>query len=366
VNKKQTVIIITISIFLLLIGGWFYYSYFLSINYLIPGVPYNGIYNLFFQNANSPEISSVMDILGYWGDERFTLADLRQKFLRPATSTIKGFFEENGYETYLWNSFESGGEIKEIKKFVNKDKKTPVIVFQKRSLNSSSIGPRVVIGIFDNEKKVVVHDNLLGNNYKISYQDFEKMFTNNSRAILAVWPSDAIKGLIKGPDYTKPYPARLEAMDKLMPVLISLSEASRYRFEEATIEKSIAAYKEAIENPNFQYFPQAFQVDILSEYANNYIRLKRFDDAIKIINEQILPINKNLSEAPAGWYVLPLDEFARPYFLLSFAFFQKGQKDLAIANYKKYKEKTALTASVVNYPFNPPKIPELEKEISSQ
>ena len=77
----------------------------------------------------------------------------------------------------------------------------------------------MVIGIFDDEKKVIVHDHLLGNNYEISYQDFENMFLPNARAILAVWPSDKIKGIIKGPNSQTSYPPRLEAMDKLGPVL---------------------------------------------------------------------------------------------------------------------------------------------------
>ncbi len=226
---------ITIGLALLILaglaGGWFYYFQIYHVNYLIKGVPYNGIYNLFFERADSTLISSMMDILGYWGDKRITLSQLLEKFPPPditrkpappaSIQDVKKFFEENGYETYYWTSTDSGKEIKEIKKFVNSVKKIPVVVYQKRSFDeeSSAKAFRVVIGIFDRDKKVIVHDHNFGNNYEISYQDFEKMFRNDARVILAVWPSDKIKGQIAGPNYNAPYPSRLEAMDRVGNIL---------------------------------------------------------------------------------------------------------------------------------------------------
>ena len=258
-SKKQIAAII-LAISLILLGGiWFYYSRVLTVNYLIPGVPYNGIQNLFFQKANVSAIASTMDILGYWGDERFKIADLKEKFSLISTSSplysIKIFFEENGYEVYQGSSSYLDDEIKEIKKFVNSKEKMPVIVFQKNPLDSkaSILVSRVVIGVFDNEKKVVVHDNLLGNNYEISYEDFREMFKPNIRAILAVWPSEKIKGIIKGPNYNLPYPERTEAMDKLGYLFTSkASEVVLYR-SSGNFEKDVALYKEFVNDPNFEY-----------------------------------------------------------------------------------------------------------------
>ncbi len=129
-NKKNFTVLLLIILAVGLTGGWFYYTRILKVevNYLIPGVPYNGIYNLYFGSPHSAEISSILNILGYWGDERFGLSELVEKF-PPGRIThtrildIEKFFKDNGYETYQWFSGEPGDEIKEIKKFVNSQKK---------------------------------------------------------------------------------------------------------------------------------------------------------------------------------------------------------------------------------------------------
>lgn len=194
-NKNKIVIlIIIVFVFLVGGGGYFYYSRILAVNYLISGVPYNGVYNLYFREANTSEISSVLDILDYWGDKRFSISDLRREFLysESATSTvfspppsvniseIQNFFIRNGYKTSGWLSVEASNVIKEIKQFVNSEKKVPVIILTIRTLdeknNISLVNFQVVIGIFDNSQKVIVHDHYYGNNYEISYTDFTKMF----------------------------------------------------------------------------------------------------------------------------------------------------------------------------------------------
>jgi len=374
----RKIIIISIVIFAFSgLGGWFYYSYFWPVNYLIPGVPYNGIYNIFYEKEikATPLFASVMSILGYWGDSRFSNADLMEYLDLPGKiePDIPVFFKDvAGYEVYQLSSSKSGSGFRQaIKKFVNPQNKIPVIIFQKQSITGESpeYKPKVMIGIFDKEKKVIVHDYYLGNNYEISYQDFEKMFTKDIRLILAVWPSDTIKGLVKGPDYSKPYPARLKAMDKLGPVLATkLADAYFYYRKLNDLEKSTAAYKSLVEDPNFQYFPKAFQVSILSAFANNYFKLNQFDEAINIIEEYVLPLNKNLSEAPDGWFVLPLDKFVYPYYVLSWAYLKKGEKAIALSYYNEMMTVRRLAIEKIgedDISFKQ-RIEKLEKEISAE
>ncbi len=376
-GKKITFILI-ITCFLLA-GSWFYYLQNPIVNYLIPGVPYNGIQNLYFQNAYSTRVSSVMDILGYWGDERFgDVNSLNTELQRPSISAsvvLKKFFEDNGYQTYYWTSSSSGGELRGIKKFVNADKKIPVIVFQKRWLDAESpaYGSRVVIGIFDKDKKVIVHDSDLGNNYEIFYSDFEAMFTGNLREILAVWPSDKIRNSIKGPDYSVPYPARTEEMNKIGPLLITkLVDADTYRIKLGNAEKAVASYKKLIDDPNFHYLPGAFQVTFLTFFARMHTPLGQYDEAIKIINERVLPLNHDVGEAPKGWLVVPADRLSYPYFILSLAYLKKGELTEAI---KYYKEMLVLQDIIHNKIKDNPifknniifaRNSELEKAISSQ
>ncbi len=256
-----------------------------------------------------------------------------------------------------------------------------MIVFQKRFFETKAAGPRVVIGIYDKNKKVIIHDNALGNNYEFSYSGFERMFSLNSRLILAVWPSDQIKGLIKSPDYSIPYPARTEAMDKLGPLLAeNLSDVYAYWFKYSDAEKSKASYKVnafykvLADNPNFAYLPKAVQVIMLSEFALTYIHspLNNYDEAIKIIKERVLPLNQNVGEAPEGWLVLPVDKLSFPYFVISLTYLKKGERTEAIKYYKemlavqnlvkdKIKDNAIFKNTVV---FS--RIPELEKAISSK
>ncbi len=372
-GKKQIIIIIISALLVLLIGGWLYCSQFLAVNYLIPGVPYNGIYNLLFQRADSAWISSASDILGYWGDKRFELLNLQEKFPPGKITTFastKKFFEENGYETYEQLSVEPDNVIKEIKKFVNRSKKIPVIVYQKQSLENFLSGQRVVIGVFDKEKKIIVHDHNLGNNYEISYDDFGKMSSPNS-AILAVWPSDKIKGLIEGPNYSLPYPERLESMSKAGNLLATKRALAIWYIDRKDFEKANAFYRELVDDPSFHYFPPAFQVLQLLAFAQTYINLDQVDEAIKIIQERVLPINKNLSQSPQGWVVSSRDKSSYPYFVLSLAYLRKGQRDLAIAAYKDYKEIRSINNSIYEkagetYLSLPPLIDELEKAISKK
>jgi len=328
--------------------GWFYF-YFKEgaeaekVN-LIPGVPYNGFYNLYFQQADSTVISSIMDILGYWGDKRFDLADIREKFPPKesfSTLDMKSFFEENGYQTERWTSQLPGGEIERIKRFINPEQKIPVIVFQKcsSSQENPASGFRLIIGIFDQDQKVIVHDHYFGNNYEISFQDFEAMFQSNARAILSVWPSDDLAGIIEGPDNEASYPSRLEEMDKIGNLLVTKGATAVRYFQTDNTEEALPLSEEFINDSDFRYFPPAFQVLILSFLANWHLDFEEQpDEAIKIITERVLPLNHDLDKTPEGWFVPLQDRLATPYFVLARAYLRKGERDLAIQNYEEMKK----------------------------
>lgn len=338
-------------------GGFFYYFYYdnrAQVNYLIPGVPYYGFYNYFF-DADSAAFTSTADILGYWGDG-VNPPDLLDKFIKGDSNTgdrakralqiqeinlnslqIRSFFQERGYETYRYVSAQAGNEINEIKKFVNSDKKIPVIVYQKRSIDPTrtTYGFRVVIGVFDSEKKVIVHDHDLGNNYEISYQDFEKMFDSNSRVVLAVWPSEKLLATLKSPDYTNPYPKRLNAMNNAGELLIKAGNAL-WLNRNQKYEEALKLYKEFITDPKIEYFPPAYRVAFYVFLAQLYVQVDKIDEAIKVLNEKALPINHDLTQSYDDWEKpLDKDKFAKPYYILGDIYQKKGNKKLARENFEE-------------------------------
>lgn len=344
---------------ILIIGaGLIYYFYFLNANYLIPGVPYYGFYNHFF-DADSAIVTSTAEILAYWGDNRFNTKFLAGYFFSSpegnvATATpsliystldIQKFFKDNGYETYRWASPEAGGEIKEIKIFVNLFKKIPVIVYQKYSTDPERVskGFRVVIGVSDKEKKITVHDHYFGNNYEISYEDFEKMFTDTDRAILAVWPFKELLSVIGRPNYKLQYPQRLGIMDKMGEYLIKEVDAFiLYRQKE--YENALRLQQEFVSGQKFSDFPPAYQVYFYSFLARLNLFLGDNNGAIELLTDKVLPINKDLSQ-PSGEWTGQInflknsgyaeDKMTAPFIILARAYFLKGDKKKALENYEK-------------------------------
>ncbi len=333
--KISTKVIILIILALFVVAGGFYY-YRAQVNYLIPGVPYYGFYNHFF-DADSTRVTSVADILDYWGD-KVDLPALLSAFAATSTTLqLQKFFQEKGYETYRYASAQPGNEINEIKKFVNPKKKIPVIVYQRRSVDPARIinGFRVVIGVFDSEKKIIVHDHDFGNNYEISYKDFEVMFGPNARAILAVWPSDDLAKKIKGPDYSKEYPKRLRAMDNLGELLVKGADAVALA-DVSKNEQALQLYQEFVADPKFSYFPPAHQVDFYTFLAQIYLQLGKTDEAIKVINEKALPINHDLTQSYEDWEKpAGRDRFVWPYYVLGGIYQKKGDKELARKNFEE-------------------------------
>lgn len=340
------------------------------VNYLIPGVPYYGFYNHYFQlqlelpRSNPTVLSSVVTLLAYWGDNRFDLADLAEEFPSGglfSTKEMEEFFIKNDYQTYRWTSRTAGGEIDEIKKFINPGKKVPVIIFQRASFEPVSpfLRYHLGIGVFDQDQKIVVHDYYFGNNYEISYDDFEEMFSPNARSILAVWPSEELKEIIEEPNHQVAYPVRLENMDKIGNLLVTKrARANQYamsdEFEKA---EELSLYEDYFNDPSFKYLPPALQVFELCFWAVYYSEDP--DKMIEIITERILPINHNLDEAPEGWILTPQDKFVYPYYLLSQAYLKKGERDLALQAYNEAKQ-----IEVINKDWYQSILEELEAEFS--
>ncbi len=347
--KKIILFAILILVLASLLAVGFFYWRMPEVNYLITGVSYYGFYNFWSQRIDSNIITSVMEVLGYWGDKRITLADLQKQFPIPKDLStdpisiyqIKKFFEDNGYKTSVWVSAKPGDEISEIKKFVNQDKKIPVIVYQERSLDdqSKTKNYRVVIGLFDQDKKIVVHDFYWGNNFELSYEEFNKYFNDHTRAILAVWPSKEISGQISGPNSNFSYSPRIEAMDKLGKLLTNeITSATVAAIFYNDFEKSSVLSETVINSPDFEYFPLAFQVDYMVSLAKTYIKLEKIDKTIDLLNNRVLPINHDLKKLPLNWEPQILqNEQIHPYYLLAQAYLKKNLKDLALVNYKKAK-----------------------------
>lgn len=373
-SRKKNILIVATLIGLAIIAAalLFYYFYYYpvqpkisptvsQVNFLIPGVPYYGFYNHFF-DGDVDTATAIADVLGYWGDSRFKLPELANKFPQSVSEKqakwtieqIQSFFQDNGYETISMMSDKPGQEVEQIKKYVNPEKKIPVIISQESSpyfatsssliASNSLFTDRVVIGVFDNEKKVIVHDHRFGNNYEISYKDFELMFPRPGQysAMLVVWPSADLKPKLTGPDYNAPYPPRIEAMDNVGEIMVKGAIAMRMGLDKKYVE-ALELYKEFINDPKLNYFPPFHRVLFYSTLARLYLLAQKPDEAIAVIVNKALPLNHDLDQAYNGWteqvnffkngYLE--NRIVSPYYYLGKAYLLKGDKKLAKDNFEE-------------------------------
>ncbi|MEK7461798.1 MAG: C39 family peptidase [Patescibacteria group bacterium] len=320
-------------IFIGAFGYYFYVSYEQPVNHLIEGVPYYGVYNLYPDFTSAA--TSIATVLRYYNDERVSFNDLKNKFpdLRYDKDDISNFqnafnfFEAQGYDAFsirLLNAKYTDRKINEIKKFIKKD--IPVIINQQKRLDTKSddierFGWRVVIGVFDNEKKIIVHDVALGNNYELSFDDFERLFVPDASRMLAVWPKNDLAQSLPKPGNGTQYPERSPIMENAYEII---GAAGRARAAVATADavcsnmsdnptpeqinefvrlnkESIKYRDEVINNPIFKDMPAYFQFRNKFYRARSLMRIGEVSRAREILINELIPTNKNLDESVEGF-----------------------------------------------------------------
>src|SRR3989344_1490935 len=318
-NKRNLYLLGGIILVVIIAGAGFWYWRAQQGNHLIPRVPYHGIYDCYFDCYGNP-VTSVLTVLEYYGDERFSRDELMKRIPRGDKVSLKmlgQFFEENGYDTYFATPPKEK-VIYEIKKFVNPDKNIPVIVLKKRSPDPQFEENvyATVIGISDKERKMIVHEYLFGNNYEISYDDFAGIYAPRRfpRTMLAVWPSENLAPQLKGKNTALPYPLRLPLMDTVGPFLAKQSDIG-FMVREA--EEDPARYEDIVKfareqniDPRLESFHPLMKIYLRTGLARILRKADkinpqgRLDEAIKVITDEVLPLNHDLNQPYQGW-ILP-------------------------------------------------------------
>ena len=326
-TKYPKVLLLSLLVILVgAVGYYFYTSYEPPVNHLIEGVPYYGVYNLYPDFTSSA--TSIAIILRYYNDERVSFGELKNNFpdSRHDTDDLShfrnslSFFETQGYNTFsLGLASKKGKEINEIKKYINKD--IPVIVIQQKRLDTKiddieRFGWRVVIGVFDDKREVVVHDASLGNNYVLSYSDFEKLFVPGARRMLAVWPkADLVISLTK-PGNGKPYPERSTVMENTYSIVGAAGRAkaaaaaadalcvnTQGNLAPEQINEFVDLHKESVRYRDEVINSQVFtRMSPLFQFRNKLWRARSMmltgevSKARGILVKELIPINKGLDK----------------------------------------------------------------------
>lgn len=333
-TRLKVPLLVLLVILIGAIGYYFYTSYGPPVNHLIEGVPYYGVYNL-YPDFTSSSIS-MATILRYFHDERVSFKELKNEFpdarhmdaddLSNFQKALR-FFETQGYNTFsikLLDDKYKNQKINEIKRYVKKD--IPVIVIQQKRLDTKNediekYGWRVVIGVFDDKKEVIVHDASLGNNYVFSYSDFEKLFVPGASRMLVAWPKDTLAQSFPKPGNSQPYPERSTVMEKAYDII---GASGRARAAVATADavcsdapddptpeqvsefirlnkESIRYRDEVINNPVFKDMPAFFQFRNKFYRARSLMRIGEISKAQDVLINELIPANKNLDKPTEGF-----------------------------------------------------------------
>lgn len=321
-------------------------------NYIIPGVPYVGIYNQKDRQGyiNNDAVAAAVSVSEYWNPGKTNFAEANSFFRRePGTyinfQKIGDYFEKFGG----YNVSQEKLGIGELKKYINSNKKTPLILFlpisENQPLEIWYHPAKVLIGINEPERKLIMHDFWLGNNLEISFDDFNKLWERmrpDERNMYLVVRPENYKGILDVGGVSQSYKPRTETMQTAGDMFQNFVLAQGAQSQKMN-DKAIEYFLEIKSDPNFEmHFPPTFKVYLYYEMAEAYLALKNFDSAIEAAN-QAIEINHDLDKPSGDWpgtiHVLNkpslIDRASGPYRVLGDVYRQ--QKDFAKAkeNYLK-------------------------------
>lgn len=352
-NRKKIFLISFFALVILIVASIFYYLYYVKISdYVIPDVPYFGIYSGTLLETDTQ--TSVAMVMRYWGDNRLGLRQIAEElpYGKIPIESVEAFFKKYRYDTEVYNY----KKIKDFSRFINSKVNIPLIV-PHRLTNRTDVPyasiHSVLIGISGSNKELVFHDNIYGNNYRISFAEFEKSLKDTSQPrFLVVRPSAEISNQLKPIRTNNPYPVRKGVMDSSEDIDLEIrwaairTAATRVEENQKNLELLRDSWKTIINHPAFSRIHPAGKVMAYSELAGYERKLKNYEEAIRIIEELALPLNHDLNKAYGDWDrdSTVYQESIRPWLTLERTYVEIGNLE---------KAKDALDRAASINPDNP-------------
>jgi hypothetical protein len=326
--------------------------------HLIAGVEYWGLYE------GTPITSTpsfiAQTLLSYWGDTRVSEYDVASIFKIQLEhesvdsrqqvyyySNFETFFEEMGYDFTV----DTRNDPDAIKAIVSQD--LPVVIAQRLALDApiNITTSRVIIGYSDVKKVFIVHDNNFGNNYEISYEDFESLRDPEAtKGFFYIQPSPELVGSIAGPDRSKTYPPRLSIMDDkdVREVLINYEILGSLRREEKGLgvnknAEIVGVWEDIVFGEGFSKLHPAGAMMASYSLAVAYTnRLKEHQKAVDILEDITIPFLEVDFKEPSGdWDRKNLEIYdakewyTDPWLYLGISHYRLGNRAAAETAFKK-------------------------------
>jgi tetratricopeptide (TPR) repeat protein len=329
-------------------------------DYVIQGIPYIGIYNhkgdYSFSYVLGDTSMAAASLLEYWNPGQNNLVQVALCFsdINNNSGRITGLTDIEGciskFGDYNFQTVHLNTD--ELKKYVNSEVKTPLIFFLPVSIDQPleiSYHPAtLLIGIEDSQKKVILHDFWFGNNYEVSFDDFNKLWEgvrpDGRNTYLVVQPKD-LQNKLKEIDSRKitAYPARTSIMDQAHSMFqnYALGWGAKLR---GTYDVAQKYYSEILNDPKFEdYFPPYFKVSLFTKLADVYLAQGNLDQAF-VNATKAVELNHDLDKPFKDWLGCELRGGNTPgnqgvssdaYRILGAVYRKQKKYQAAIDNYQK-------------------------------
>ena len=315
--------------------------------HLIPNVSYRGQY--LGTILSNQESTAALTLLDYWNTIEVSNEELAirlepssvEAFRNFGIHTVRDFFTEKNFYTEL-SPIPSSDHLKF---FIANN--VPVYVQQRLTPAGYEqlFSSRIYIGYSDEKREFTVHDNNFGNNFTISYDEFDSL-SRTYQQMLIVTPSGYSLSNTPTLPSAQPsdYPERLAIMDDigLRDIQIKLMLVNYHKKEAAVqmenrVSQTVQLLEEIITHEAFERLHPAARMSISYNLTGFYMsEAPDYQRAIEILETVTLPLIENYDfSEPFGEWDRKMDPLvyeapywsATPWARLGFLYHQLGNSD---------------------------------------
>ena len=329
------------------------------VNYTIPDVPYFGLYNHIGKNSylgQKTSASAIAMLLEYWNPGENNFDEIRRSFdprkQEVSMDDVKKAIDMMGDYSTKGEHLEMG----ELGKYINTEKKTPLLLFlpldKNQAVDVEYNSTNILIGVNSTEKKLILHSYWFGNNYEMSFDEYNELLKKMAPALrnyyIVVQPKNlqvALESIDKRASV--PYPARTSVMSDVdSRSLIKDYAIGLAAFKLGNKEKALQYFGQAEKAPKFfEKMPPFLKVE-LYYYEGSVYAMQGGDDGYKKALEyaqKAIDLNRNLDKSFLDWPGYGLAENrpsmygvdSKPYVLAGDAYLGQNRLSEAKKSYEK-------------------------------
>ncbi len=333
------------------------------VSYVVPNVPYFGVFNHVGTEAGGSGYiggdfcASMLSVLEYWNpgknDFGSTCSTLNKNisghlgFKAINSIGLAGDLSDMGF-----NAQKIKLPVSDLKKYINSETKTPLVLL----LPISSDQPdsivfypaATLIGINEKDQKLTMHNFWLGNNYEISFDEFNKLESklpqDSQNTYIVIQPKN-LEEKLKEISMRKiaAYPERTSIMQQGGQMFKDYTIGSAGAYAAGLWPQALEYISKVENSPNFnEFFPPYYKTMLYYQKANMLFLKNDLDGALVYANKAVAE-DHDLDKPFKDWigfeiaYVRPDQKGTapEPYIVLGDILDKKGDLSGALQAYKK-------------------------------